>query len=170
MTLRNKYKVALTIGQAPPLKKYPIPLLGTRLYQWLEKIDVPKEKAMSLFDFDALADSYPGKSSKGHKVPSNKQIENHKSFLVKKIYNNNFQFILPIGKLAIHHVLGIKEVDLKNTIGKMFIKIPFNETCLNPIVIIPLPHPSSRSIWSFDATNKRLLFKALTLIKEQIVV
>lgn len=165
-TLYNKprNKVALIIGQAPPEKNYQIPFSGTRLYHWFMTIGITKDEAITLFDFDALANNFLGKKNNKHIIPNEFEINQHIPSLIKKINEGDFKAIIPVGKLAIQYTLNIKP-DLEKVIGREFYESTFNKKAKSTLVI-PLPHPSGLSTWYFKEPNKSKLKDALEHIKK----
>lgn len=162
-----KKKIALIIGQAPPKKNYEIPFLQTRLYKWLEEVGITMTEAQTIFEFDALVNTFPGKTNKGHRIPSEIAIAQCQPRLIKKINSNNFKIVIPVGKLAIQHTLNM-ESDLNKVVGKSFYLSLFSDKT-DTLLVIPLPHPSGASTWSFKRTNKKLLYSALQLIKNNLI-
>lgn len=156
-------KMGLIIGQAPAEKNYDLPFGRTRLFQWFTNIGITKEDALSLFDFDALVPSFPGKKNGKHVIPTEVEIKNNIPRLVQKIKSHNFFVVIPVGKLAIKYTLNI-EPDLADIIGKKFLQSPFTQN-IKPVIIVPLPHPSGLSTWSFNESNKTKLNSALQIIK-----
>lgn len=166
---RTKHKQILIIGQAPPEKKYAVPFSGTRLYNWFERIGINKQTAVDLIEFEALVDKFPGKNNKGHAIPDTQSILEHLPLLAKKIIDNKFDLIIPVGKLAIQYVLGNRDIQLPNAIGKLFICSPFGESYqIKKHKIIPLPHPSGASSWIHMENNVIAFEEALFLIKNNI--
>jgi uracil-DNA glycosylase len=71
-------KKILLIGQAPPAQKQAVPYDTTMLYEWLQEIDISKDQAQSLFEFEAMAKEFPGYNDKGgHKLPTPKGMIIH---------------------------------------------------------------------------------------------
>ena len=60
----------LIIGQAPAAKTQNIPYDTTLLYQILSWVDISKEEAQTMFEFEAMTDVFPGKGKNGHKAPA----------------------------------------------------------------------------------------------------
>lgn len=67
----------LIIGQAPPAIKQKLPYDTTLLYEMLSWVGITKEKAQEMFEFEAVSDKFPGFLEKGHKLPSQEDMENH---------------------------------------------------------------------------------------------
>jgi hypothetical protein len=70
----NKY---LIIGQAPPAVKQTLPYDTTMLYTMLDWCGISKEKAQSLFEFEAMTNEFPGYSKSGHAVPDLVKMRQH---------------------------------------------------------------------------------------------
>lgn len=68
----------LIIGQAPAAVNQTVPYDTTMLYEWLDECGVSKEAAQSMFDFEAVYNSFPGHDAKGgHLKPSLSQMNKH---------------------------------------------------------------------------------------------
>lgn len=69
----------LIIGQAPPNQDQVVPYDTTMLYEWFDEIGISKDQAQNLFDFDAVYNKFPGynDNGKGHKVPTQEQMEQY---------------------------------------------------------------------------------------------
>lgn len=68
----------LIIGQAPAFVKQGVPYDSTMLYDWLKEVEINKEEAQELFDFEAVYNKFPGFDAKGgHLKPSNEQMMEH---------------------------------------------------------------------------------------------
>lgn len=75
--MTNKPKI-LIIGQAPPAVEQKVPYDTTLLYDWLSEINISKEEAQELFDFEAVIDKFPGYNKKGgHKKPSHEDMRRY---------------------------------------------------------------------------------------------
>jgi hypothetical protein len=67
----------LLIGQAPPAAKQRVPYDTTLLYEILSWVGISKEKAQEMFEFEAVSDKFPGFLEKGHKTPSQEDMDKH---------------------------------------------------------------------------------------------
>lgn len=66
----------LIIAQAPPLKGQAKPMDSTLLSTWLKDAGFEFADLSEVFDFDAVYNEFPGKTSTGsHKAPSRAQME-----------------------------------------------------------------------------------------------
>lgn len=154
----------MVIGQAPGKQelKYNKPFCGQagkRLFNWLAKINIKEEEFRELAYFTQMMKCYPGSRGKGDFKPNQSQINNCAPYLAKEFKLIRPALTIPIGKLAIEKLLG--KVRLNEVVGKQFRKVAFGiET-----VIIPLPHPSGISPWSFKPSNQYRITKALARLK-----
>jgi uracil-DNA glycosylase len=160
-------RIGIFIGQAPPEKNYDIPFAKTRLYDWFEQCGLDKNSLLNLFEFDALVDKFPGKKNKQHLEPSEKDILNHIPWLLKKIQKQKIKLVVPVGKLAIQYVFNNFDIELDKVIGKKYSINLFGKSVA--ISVIPLPHPSGLSTWSFNKKNRLLLNNALKLIQSFVL-
>lgn len=116
----------LIIGQAPPAIKQKIPYDTTLLYEMLSWVDISKEQAQDMFEFDALTDKFPGYDSNGHMVPQLPVImEYYRKVLKPKI--QQCDKILVLGRVA-----------------EEFIKV--RETLYPDKKFLYLIHPSRRNL------------------------
>jgi uracil-DNA glycosylase len=159
-----KNKKLILIGQAPPEKAQEYPFKSTRLYKWFENYGVSKDKLINFSIFTALIDYFPGKDKKGHLIPTKEQIEESKPRLLSLI--NDQLTIVPIGKLAIMEVLN-RKCELIDVIGRELEVFPFNVTKYK-VKVVPLPHPSGLSTWSYKEPNRQLLNQALEVLSNKI--
>jgi uracil-DNA glycosylase len=67
----------LIIGQAPPAVKQSVPYDTTMLYEILEWVDITKEEAQNIFEFDAVYNEFPGrdKLTGSHLKPTQQQMD-----------------------------------------------------------------------------------------------
>lgn len=133
----------LIIGQAPPLKKQIYPYDTTLLYKILEWVDVTKEQAQELFDFEALTNEFPGLNKyKGHKIPSKVMANLHYEDVLKSKIKDS-QVVILLGNAA-----------------KEFLYSGLKEYGLYENKWLFLPHPSSRNI-SIFRKHKELIINSL---------
>lgn len=156
-------KRAIFIGQAMPrFKKHPH--AWPSLNSWLYSLRLTDNEIKENFFYSALVDYFPGPKGSGHRVPSQKEIRKERERLKNTINNFNPEIVIPIGKLSIAYCLETNVPSLKNYIGRTFKANPYG-VMDKEILIIPLPHPSGASTWHKKLENKRLLTKALDLLK-----
>lgn len=135
----------LIIGQAPPAVSQSLPYDTTMLYDWFAEVNVSKERAQELFDFDAVYDKFPGFDSKGgHLKPNKEQMEDYWNRELKDKVEN-CRAILVLGNCAKEF---IKE---KNT-GKR---------------IVYLIHPSKRNYSLYNKNKESIIENLLKLIKNR---
>ena len=154
----------LAIGQALPEKPVVVPFERTRLYKWLNTVEITKEEFIKSTIFNAILDFYPGQHNGKDRVPTDLEIKKNIPRLINIIEAEKINLIIPIGKIAIQTVLSDNSMSLENTIGKSFYVKPFNIGS-QEVTIIPLPHPSGLSTWVYQNQNKDLLDQAMNLIK-----
>lgn len=160
-------KKVIFVGQAmPKVKRTPHdwPTLNAWLYQiGLTDIDIQNN-----FLYTALVDYFPGSKNGSHLVPTKQEIAKERKRLAKTIKDFNPEIVISIGKLSLSYCLD-EDIDLLNKyIGKSFIKDPYN-LYASEVLIIPFPHPSGASTWKHKPENKKLLQKALQLLKINLI-
>lgn len=165
--LKHMKKIAF-IGQAMPKPPYPDKPFGrTHLYTWFESIGVTDKHIQDNFTFSAIVSYFPGSKNGSHIVPSESEILKERPNLIKFLLTTMPDVVVPVGKLAIGECLKQKVESLNNFIGEKYMVDPFGVMGSSKIVI-PLPHPSGASSWFYKEENKRLLGKALNLIKTEL--
>jgi len=159
-------KRVIFIGQAMPRFKrssHDWPLLNI----WLNSIGITQKQIEKNFLYTALVNYFPGSKNGSHLVPTEEEITKERNRLQETIKKFNPDIIVTIGKLSMSHCLQTEVNLLKDFIGKTFEVDPYG--LLNrKIFVIPLPHPSGASTWRHNPDNKKLLTKALNLLKENI--
>jgi len=65
----------LIIGQAPPSVNQRVPYDTTMLYEMLEWVDITKEDAQNIFEFDAVYNKFPGWEDGKHRIPTKLEME-----------------------------------------------------------------------------------------------
>lgn len=117
----------LIIGQAPPFQKQEHPYDTTMLYDWLYECGINKQEAQSMFDFEAMSNSFPGFNDKGgHLKPSGYEIEAHWNEILETKVQMSHKIIL-LGKVA----------------SEYFNSRPKTWSC--DLDVLELPHPSKRN-------------------------
>jgi uracil-DNA glycosylase len=156
------------VGQAMPKPPYPDQPFGrTKLYLWFESIGISEEYITNYFHFSALVSYFPGSKNGSHIVPSEKDILAELPLLKTFLDKTKPDVIVPIGKLAIGECLQQKIKSLEDIIGNKYFVDAFGLLGI-PKTIIPLPHPSGASTWFYQDKNKKLLHKALLLLKSEL--
>lgn len=90
----------LVIGQAPPAVNQRVPYDTTMLYEILSWVDITKEEAQNIFEFDAVYNKFPGFNSKGgHLPPSQYQMF---SYWVDSLHDKitKYEKIIVLGNVA----------------------------------------------------------------------
>ena len=159
-------KRVIFIGQAMPRFKKDLhdwPSLNT----WLHSIGIINKDIRKYFFYSALVNYFPGSKNGSHKVPIGDEIKKERKRLAKTIKDFNSQIVVTIGKLSLSHCLQ-KDVDLLDKfIGKIYTIDPYG-LLGREVLVIPFPHPSGASTWYRKTENKKLLDKALNLLKINI--
>lgn len=162
----NFMRRVIFIGQAMPRFKenrHDWPSLNV----WLHSIGITDTQIKENFFYSALVDYFPGVKKGSHIVPSRSQISGERVRLAKTIKDFDPEIVVTVGKLSLTQCLGEKVANLKDFIGKTFAKDPYG-LAGKDLLIIPFPHPSGASLWYKKASNKRLLNRALKLLKENL--
>jgi uracil-DNA glycosylase len=172
----NKVNVML-IGQAPgpheaKLGKPFAHTAGRTLFSWLtHAYGMNEEELRQSLYFAAVARCFPGKNAKGggDREPSTIEIENCRIFLKAEVSVLKPKLIIAVGKLAISEILGPtifkKSSPLTEVIGKKF----FVHYHGQPVIVVPLPHPSGISTWHKKDAGKALLAEALFILRDQLL-
>lgn len=133
----------LIIGQAQPAIKQELPYDTTLLYDMLSWVDIDKNKAQEMFEFDAISNKFPGFDSKGgHLKPSREDCDIYwNNFLESKVQLSNK--IMLLGRAAESYFNSKEKTWSCNT------------------KILYLPHPSRR--------NYSLIMKGREWITNQLI-
>jgi len=159
-------KRVIFVGQAMPRVKRN-PHDWPTLNIWLYSIGITDKEIQKYFCYSALVDYFPGVKNKSHRVPTDEEVKKERKRLGNTIRDFNPDVLVTIGKHSLSHCLEIEVKLLNEYIGKTFIKNPYG-LYHKELLIIPLPHPSGASTWRYKSENKKLLDKALGLLKENI--
>ena len=159
-------KRAIFIGQAMPKNKRN-PHDWPSLNRWLYSIGLNDKHIKEKFLYSALVDYFPGSINGSHVVPSKKDVKKEKKRLSKMIVDFAPELIIPVGRLSISYCLGRKVEPLKNQIGNSYRVDPYFMLG-NKVAVIPLPHPSGASTWRHIPGNKKLLLRALRLLRDEL--
>ncbi len=149
----------------PRFKKHPHDWLS--LNSWLYSINITDNQIKENFFYSALVDYFPGSKNGSHKVPTEAEIVKERTRLKNTINDFDPQIVATIGKLSLSHCLEKKISLLEDYVGQTFRKDPYG-LLGKKILIIPFPHPSGASIWYKKTENKKLLKRALTLLKDNL--
>ena len=155
----------MTIGQAPGITEQEAQRpfnagSGTRLFGWLGRAGLNEEWFRSTQYMSSVTKCYPGRqpSGSGDRVPSKIEQELCRRYLDQEIQLVNPGVIIPIGRLAIN-LFYSKKIKLQDIIG--------TQTEFEGRQVIPLPHSSGASRWHQIEANRRLIDKAIMLIRDQ---
>lgn len=97
-------KKILIIGQAPPAVAQVVPYDTTMLYEILDWVNINKEAAQNLFEFEACTDTFPGfDEHKNHNAPTIQQFMLHFNKTLKAKIERADK-ILILGKVAFNHM------------------------------------------------------------------
>lgn len=141
----------LVIGQAPPAVKQGVPYDTTMLYDWLAELGITKEKAQSLFEWEAVIDEFPGFNFLGgHKIPTKKQMD---EYWDRKLREKAKQAdkIWILGTVAYDY---LKE------------KVPISGI-FKPLTLFTM-HPSKRNWSSYQRTKDSLLKRLSTFLNIEL--
>jgi uracil-DNA glycosylase len=154
----------MLIGQAPGTREQqslrPFAwTAGRRLFDWFESIGVPESAFRRRVYMTAIARCFPGKNPRGgDRVPSRQEIANCSAWLDAEFELLRPRLVIPVGKLAIHALLGPGKLD--ETVGTLH-----ERQIVDTLVdVVPLPHPSGASTWIHTEPGKTLLRQALRLL------
>ena len=153
---------AMIVGQAPGIvegvERRPWRgRAGQTLRRWL---DMDEERFYSTFYCSSVTRCYPGRhpSGRGDRPPSPRELELCRFWLERELRLLQPRLVVPVGGLAIKHVLGIS--GLADCIGSRFE--------LGDAVAVPLPHPSGASGWLNSFENRKRLEVALALLRAEL--
>ena len=159
-------KRVIFIGQAMPRIKRD-PHDWPSLNSWLYSIGITREQIQENFYYSALVDYFPGSQNGSHKVPTELEIQAERKRLIHTIRGFNPEIVVPIGKLSLAYCLGERVDKLRDYIGNIYTRNPY-QALKTELLVIPLPHPSGASTWRHIPDNGSLLKKALTLFKTNL--
>jgi uracil-DNA glycosylase len=155
----------MTIGQAPGITEQEAgrPFnagSGKRLFEWLGRAGIGEEWFRSTQYMTSVTKCYPGRqpSGSGDRVPGRREQELCRPFLDQEIELVDPRVIIPIGRLAIN-LFYPKKLKLQEIIG--------TQLEVSGRWVIPLPHSSGASRWHQIEENRRLIEKAIALIRKQ---
>lgn len=138
-------KKILIIGQALPAVKQKLPYDTTMLYEWLHEVNISKEDAQNIFEFDAVyGGEFLGYDDKGgHLKPSTAQKDHYwREVLNNKVNQADKLWIL--GRVADDYLKGLGAYEGKE-------------------VIVTI-HPSRRNYSLYSKQKKQILNKITTLL------
>ena len=155
----------MTIGQAPGITEVDAERpfnagSGVRLFKWLVEAGIEENWFRSTQYMTSVTKCYPGRSTSGSgdRVPTRTEQAICRPYLDQELEIIKSELIIPIGRLAIE-IFFPKASKLSEIIGTALI--------LDGCCIIPLPHPSGASRWHQTESNRFLIEKAISLIRNQ---
>ncbi len=156
------------IGQAMPrIKRNPHD--WPSLNKWLYSIGLNDKLIRKHFLYSALVDYFPGAVNGSHKVPTEREINKEKRRLKKTLIKFKPEIVVPVGKLSISYCLNEGFGALSDVIGNTYHANPYS-LLEHEVRVVPLPHPSGASTWRHKEENKKLLQKALGLLKKELEI
>jgi uracil-DNA glycosylase len=137
---------------------------GRTLFRWLERAGLTEEVAREQIYIAAVTRCYPGPhpSGRGDRVPSPRERDLCRDWLVEELRIIRPALLLPVGKLAIEQFFPAAPLD--QLVGR----IHDLEHEGGRSRAIPLPHPSGASSWIHAPANARLLDRALSLLRREL--
>jgi uracil-DNA glycosylase len=154
-------QVAYLYGQAPGLVEQDVRRpwrgrAGQTLRRWLR---MDEDEFYASFYCASVTRCYPGRnSSRGDRTPTPAEQRLCAFWHEWELRLLQPRLIVPVGGLAIRHVLGIQR--LGDAIGKSFLR--------DDAIVVPLPHPSGASAWLNDPANRARVGKAATHIRREL--
>ena len=155
----------LVVGQAPGPREGALGrpfawTAGKTLFKWFGTIGPDEDALRARIYFAAVCRCFPGKSSSGgDRVPAPDEIARCRPFLAREVALLEPELVIPVGRLAIQEVLGVKG-PLEDVIGTTH----RHDLCGHETDVIPLPHPSGASTWFRREPGVTLLGRALATI------
>jgi uracil-DNA glycosylase len=130
---------------------------GRTLRRWL---GLDEDEFYATFYCASVTRCYPGKSpgGRGDRTPAPAEQELCAFWRDWELRLLRPALIVPVGGLAIRRLLGVTA--LAQSVGKRFEH--------RGAATVPLPHPSGASGWLNDPANRRLVERAVALIREEL--
>jgi uracil-DNA glycosylase len=130
---------------------------GKTLRRWLE---LDEEEFYATFYCASVTRCYPGRSSagRGDRTPTPREQELCSFWREWELEILRPQLIVPVGGLAIRHLLGI--TGLAECVGRVYE--------LDDATVIPLPHPSGASSWLNSPANRELTAQAAARVRHTL--
>jgi uracil-DNA glycosylase family 4 len=130
---------------------------GRTLRVWLR---MDEDEFYETFYCVSMTRCYPGKhpSGRGDRSPTPREIELCRFWLDWDLRLLRPAVVVPVGGLAIRHLLGLRRLD--ECIGSAY---PFGEA-----IAVPLPHPSGASGWLNDPANRKRVEDAVAVLRREL--
>lgn len=155
----------LLVGQAPgpreASERRPFAYTaGRRLFSWFNDLGVDEERFRRSVHIAAVVRCFPGRApAGGDRVPDPDEIERCGVHLDREIALLRPELVLCVGTLAARVLLG--QSALASLVGRRHRATRAGVT----FEVLVLPHPSGRSTWLNRDENRKLLEKALRMLK-----
>ncbi len=155
----------MLVGQAPGKEEVRqgkpfVGSAGRRLFEWLGQAGFSEQEFRSKCYVTAVYKCYPGKGRHGDLKPSRAELDRCAHFVDEELAIVRPKVLILVGSLAIEHFLG--HLQLAEAVGRMFTIDAGGRN----MSVIPLPHPSGASVWPFRPENRKLLARALRLLRQ----
>ena len=157
---------AFLLGQAPGVVEGEERLpwrgrAGQTLRGWLR---LDGDALYRTFYCASVTRCYPGRaaSGRGDRTPTPREQELCRFWRDWELELLRPELIVTVGGLAVRRLLGIQS--LSDCIGKSYVATG----AAAGAIVVPLPHPSGRSAWLNDPTNRARLGKALTHVRREL--
>lgn len=155
----------MVIGQAPSLtdqrtrRTYSGPA-AQKLFGWLKEAGFREEDFGRAVYMTALTRCFPGRlaGKSTDRAPSAMERANCRPWLLRELQLVKPEVVILFGKMAIDTFLGAGQ-PLEARIGRRFEA--------DDRIYIPLPHSSGASTWLNQPANRRLLQRAIDLIRNE---
>ena len=134
---------------------------GQTLFRWFADYGVDEARFREGVYLAAVLRCFPGKApGGGDRVPAKGEIERCRPWMQTEVELMKPELVIPVGRLAIEQVLGLRPKTLAEVIGEP-LRVKFFGRDVDAIA---LPHPSGVSSWHKLEPGKTLLKGALGLI------
>ncbi|GAC1413418.1 MAG: hypothetical protein NVSMB53_11010 [Gemmatimonadaceae bacterium] len=137
---------------------------GRTLFGWFARAGIDEADARETIYISAITRCYPGAhpSGRGDRVPTREEQSRCADWLDQELRLIRPKLLIPVGRLAIERFL--PSVPLSELIGtKRIVGHAGGRS-----VVIPLPHPSGASSWTYQMDHKVLVDNALHLIAAEL--
>lgn len=154
----------LFVGQALPRRKQKILFETSALYKWFSSHGISQDLLLKNCVITAILMYYPGKNKfgTGDRLPTTLEVTENLPRLLTLIDKTNPKILVPVGVFSIRAMMTNQSMNLDKIIGRKFIQSPYGIG--KQRTIIPLPHPSGLSRWTWQNNNRVLLDQALSKI------
>lgn len=169
ITSGARHPKAMIVGQAPGITEAAggepfAGRAGRTLFQWFARVGLDEATAREALYIAALTRCYPGRaaSGRGDRVPAPDEQARCGHWLDAELRLLRPPLLIPIGRLAITRFLEPRPLD--QLVGR----VHEAEHAGGRSRVIPLPHPSGASSWFHMPANRKLLDRALELLRDEL--